>query len=318
MIHFKIISVEITLMAAIMIFMSGSVIGGVSAESVDCSICHPDLAKKKVVHPAVSMGCTGCHTSLNATEMPHKVTGKIPKGLSAEAPDLCYGCHDKGKFSKKNVHPALMMGCTSCHNPHSADSQKLLKSDMPSLCFTCHDKTKFNNKTTHAPVMGGMCTSCHSPHSSDNPKLLISEAPDLCFTCHDKAMFSKKNVHAPVAGGMCLSCHGPHATEEMALLTKRPTAGCLECHPDVAKKTHVTAEFGHPLGSAVKPAGKSPDKKSDKKPAKKERGILMDPARPGKEFYCGSCHDPHSSDNNRMMRYQIKSYFDFCSNCHKK
>jgi predicted CXXCH cytochrome family protein len=240
-----------------------------TAEEVDCSMCHLDLAKKKVVHAAVSMGCPTCHTSLNATEVPHKVTGNVPKGLSSPVPDLC---------------------------------------------FTCHDKTKFNNKAVHPPVAGGMCTSCHNPHSSDNAKLLIAEVPALCTNCHDRAMFSKKNVHAPVAGGMCLSCHGPHATDEMALLTKRPTAVCLECHPDIPKKAHVTVEFRHPLGSTAKPADKGPEKKS----AKKERSILMDPARPGKEFYCGSCHEPHSSEGNRLIRFPVKSYFDLCVNCHKK
>jgi predicted CXXCH cytochrome family protein len=314
MINFKIVSVETTLIAAIMLFLSGFFVGGVRAESVDCSICHPDLAKKKVIHAAVSMGCETCHASLNAAEMPHKVTGKVPKGLSSGQPDICFGCHDKAMFIKKNVHAALQMGCTTCHNPHSTNSPKLLVADMPGLCFTCHDKTKFGNKTTHAPVMGGMCTSCHSPHSSDNAKLLLSEAPDLCFNCHDKTQFSKKNVHAPVAGGMCLSCHGPHATEEMALLTKRPMAVCLDCHPDIPKKTHVTVEYKHPLGSTVKPV----DKNQEKKPAKKERGIIMDPARPGKEFYCGSCHDPHSSEGNRLIRYRVESYFDLCLNCHKK
>ena len=284
------------------------------AEDVDCSMCHPDLAKKKTVHAAVSMGCTGCHTSLNVGDVPHKVTGKVPKGLSAAQPDLCYGCHDKGMFSKKNVHAALAMGCTSCHNPHSTDTQKLLVADMPGLCYTCHDKTKFENASVHPPVMGGMCTSCHNPHSSDKEKLLLADAPDLCYNCHDKGMFSKKNVHSPVAGGMCLSCHGPHATNEMALLLKRPAAVCVECHPDVLKKRHVVGEFNHPVGSIEN----KDDKKPDAKKAKKEKGPLMDPARQGKEFYCGSCHDPHSSDNKRLMRYKVNIPFELCINCHKK
>ncbi len=282
------------------------------AEDVDCSMCHPDLAKKKTVHAAVSMGCTGCHTSLNVAEMPHKVTGKFPKGLSAEQPDLCYGCHDKGIFMKKNVHAALAMGCTSCHNPHSTDTPKLLVADMPGLCFTCHDKGKFENKTVHPPVMGGMCTSCHNPHSSDSQKLLLAEVPDLCYTCHDKAMFSKKNVHAPVAGGMCLSCHAPHATEEMALLLKRPVDVCLECHPDVLKRPHALGGTSHPLASGV-----ALGIDSGKGKEKKER-VLMDPARPGKGFYCGSCHDPHSSDSPGMIRYPMRTKFDLCINCHKK
>lgn len=286
----------------------------IAAESVDCSMCHPDLAKKRTLHAAVSMGCPTCHTSLNVADIPHKVTGKIAKGLSMDQPDICYGCHDKGIFTKKNVHAALMMGCTTCHNPHSTDSQKLLKSDMPGLCLPCHDRTKFENKTIHAPVMGGMCTSCHNPHSSDNAKLLLSEAPELCYGCHDKGIFSKKNVHSPVMGGMCLSCHSPHATEEMALLPKRPTAVCLECHPDVIKKRHVISEFRHPLGDA----GKKVDDKPVKKSGKKDKGLITDPARAGREFYCGSCHNPHSSDFNRLLRYKANTPFELCINCHQK
>lgn len=274
-----------------------------SAESVDCSICHPDLAKKKTVHAAVGMGCSTCHSSLNASEMPHKVIGKIPKGLSSGQPDICYGCHDKGMFTKKTVHAALMMGCGSCHNPHSTDSQKLLLADMPGLCFNCHDKKKFDGRTVHPPVMGGMCTSCHNPHSSDSAKLLLAGVPDLCFNCHDKTIFSKKNVHSPVAGGMCLSCHGPHATNEMALLTKKPVSVCLDCHADIVKKKHVITEGrGHPVGLSAKKGSAPKD----------------DPARKGKEFYCGSCHNPHSSDANRLMRYKADSTFALCINCHKK
>ncbi len=283
------------------------------AESVDCSMCHPDLAKKKTVHAAIGMGCATCHTNLNVSEVPHKVTGKVPKGLSSAQPDICYGCHDISIFSKKNVHAALMMGCTTCHNPHSTDAQKLLVAELPDLCFNCHDKKKFDGKTIHPPVMGGMCTSCHNPHSSNNAKLLISEAPDLCFNCHDKAIFSKKNVHAPVAGGMCLSCHAPHATAEMALLPKRPMAVCLDCHPDIPKQLHVVAGTGHPLGSLQKADGK--DEKAKGK--RKGKGPLKDPAREGKEFYCGSCHNPHSSDSKRLLRYKAATPFELCINCHK-
>ena len=249
------------------------VASGADAQDVDCGTCHPDLAKKKVVHAAVSMGCPTCHTSLNAAEVPHKATGNVPKGLSSAVPDLCYGCHDK---------------------------------------------TKFQNKTVHPPVAGGMCTSCHNPHSSDNAKLLIAEVPGLCTTCHDKAMFSKKNVHSPVAGGMCLSCHGPHASDEMALLMKRPAAVCVECHPDVLKRRHVIREFQHPVGSVAKQDEKQQEKGTAKKPDPKSKGPLMDPARPEKEFYCGSCHDPHSSDFKRLMRYKASTPFDLCINCHKK
>jgi predicted CXXCH cytochrome family protein len=287
------------------------------AEETDCSMCHPDLAKKKTVHAAVLMGCTGCHTSLNVAEMPHKVTGKVPKGLSSAQPELCYGCHDKSKFTKKNLHAALQMGCTTCHNPHATDTQKLLVADMPGLCLNCHDKGKFENKTVHAALAMG-CIGCHNPHSSDNSKLLTADVPDVCFNCHDKAVFSKKNIHSPVMGGMCLGCHSPHATEEMALLLKRPTAVCADCHDKILKERHVTGEFRHPVGSIDKPEMQPVEKAEKKKSSRKSKKTIMDPVRPEKEFYCGSCHNPHSSEWKNLLRYKANVPFDLCVNCHQK
>lgn len=319
-------------------------------EEVDCLICHSALQRADVVHPALQMGCASCHVAVDATRFPHKFTNNLPKGLSAEQPGLCYGCHDRGRFTKKTVHMALSMGCTtchdphlskdqrllksalpelcygchdskafsgkkavhmpvmagmctSCHNPHSTDTGRLLLSEPPELCYGCHDKTRFTNKFIHAPVGMGMCTMCHTPHQSDNERLLTSQPPDLCYNCHDKAPFSKKNVHMPVMGGMCLSCHKPHAGEESQLLQKEPVEVCLECHPDIRKRPHVIAGFsqlGHPIG--ITRRGRTP---------------LQDPARPGRIFYCGSCHDPHSSDGMRLFRYEANTAMGICRYCHK-
>lgn len=321
-----------------------------SAQEVDCLMCHGALQQEKVIHPALHMGCTTCHVAVDATKFPHKFTNKVTKGLSSEQPDLCYGCHDKSKFTKKTVHMAVSMGCTGCHNPHSSKNERLLKSSPPELCYGCHDQKAFSGKkTVHMPVMGGMCTSCHSPHStdagklllseppevcygchdkakftdkfihapvgmgmctmchtphqSDNEKLLVSAPPDLCYNCHDKTPFSKKNVHMPVMGGMCMSCHKPHASFETQLLQKEPVEVCLECHPDIRKTPHAIAGFsqaGHPVGLT-----------------KKGRKPLQDPARPGKPFYCASCHNPHSSDWIRLFRYQANSAMGICTYCHK-
>lgn len=267
---------------------------------VDCLTCHGDLAKKKVVHAALQMGCPTCHSAIDATDIPHKKTNTIAKGLSSEPPELCYGCHDKNKFEGKVTHPPVMGGmCTSCHNPHSSDTAKLLLSEPPALCFTCHEEKKFKGKFTHSPVAGGMCTTCHSPHKSDNEKLLQALAPDLCFNCHDKAGFSKQNIHPPVAGGMCLTCHGPHASDYPAQLLHKINDVCIECHTQKDLKTglHVISGFG---------AGGHPVK------GKK------DPKRTGKEFACSSCHDPHSSEWMKLFRYKAQSLFELCQHCHEK
>lgn len=274
-----------------------------SAE-IDCLKCHADLAKQKYVHPALQMGCTACHDSIDASVVPHKSTNKDAKGLSSGQPDLCYGCHDKKEFTEKTVHPALEMGCTSCHNPHSSKYEKLLKAEQPDLCMECHDKEEFTKKTVH-PALEMGCTSCHKPHSSKHEKLLKAAPPDLCMDCHDQSNFNKKDVHKPVAKGMCMTCHAPHSSDYTSLLRQLPIRTCLKCHEDVRKSPHAITGFdspGHPIGLLKRGTKEFPD----------------DPARPGKKFYCGSCHNPHSSDSPYLFRYKGTMAMDICINCHKK
>jgi predicted CXXCH cytochrome family protein len=214
----------------------------VTAADVSCLTCHRKLTVGKSVHKAVNMGCNSCHRGIDARTVPHKKTNALARGLSSEQPDLCYGCHDKTKFAKKGVHPAIGMGCTGCHNPHS----------------------------------------------SQNPRLLTSALPGLCYSCHDKANFTKDDVHPPVASGECMTCHAPHSSDEMALLLKKPVEVCTQCHTDVAHGNHIS---------------------SQEEP--------QDPNRPGTPFYCGSCHNPHSTDSPLLFKFNAQSVSELCVNCHK-
>ena len=239
-------------LCAVMVFIFVLFFNEASAEEIDCLMCHADLVGKKVKHAAVDIGCSSCHSAVDASDIPHKMKNTIKKGLASEQPELCFSCHDKTLFSKKTVHAAIGMGCTGCHNPHA----------------------------------------------SDKPKLLVADAPDLCHTCHDKSEFSKKNIHMPLVAGTCLACHGPHSTDAVALLKKEPLQVCLDCHGALEKTPHAIAGFnnaGHPIG------------KREKK----------DPKRPERKFYCGSCHNPHSSDSIKLFRYNADSTIKLCINCHK-
>ena len=227
-----------------------------AAEKEKCLSCHKKLTKGKVVHQALQMGCPACHSAINAGTVPHKKTNSLARGLLSEQPDLCYGCHDQGKFTKNNVHTAVSMGCTGCHDPHSSKNAKLLKTKPPALCFICHDKTGFVGKV----------------------------------------------VHPPVAAGKCMACHSPHSTDEIALLLKKPAALCLECHPDATHGQHAPSRQP-PVSEQAKGNTGGP--------------ILQDPARPGKPFYCGSCHTPHSADDSSLLRFNAKSSKELCLHCHK-
>ncbi len=192
------------------------------------------------------------------------LVGSMPCSRAAAEDNCLTSCHDHDNISKGAVvHPALQLGCQACHIGIDASSK---------------------------------------PHKITNniPKGLAAEPPDLCFNCHDKLEFTKKNVHEPVAKGKCLSCHNPHASDEMAMLKKKPADSCLECHAKILKKPHP-ASGAHPLGIV----------KVWQKP-------VMDPSRPGKVFYCGSCHDPHSSDSPNLFRYKAKDAYGLCKYCHKE
>ncbi len=179
-----------------------------TAAEVNCLKCHNELTKKKFEHAAVAMGCPTCHTDIDARTVPHKMKSKIAKGLSAEQPDLCYGCHDKALFEKKFVHAAVGMGCTTCHSPHSSNTAPLLLNPVVALCKTCHedkasgkhiltgyglgDRHPTQDKPNPAhPDKELSCVSCHTPHASNGSFLFTDEAVragNLCLLCHTRVM----------------------------------------------------------------------------------------------------------------------------------
>lgn len=221
-------------------------------EEMDCLTCHGELSQGKSVHPALlSGGCPSCHVGIDAAEVPHKITTQLPRGLSAEGGELCYNCHDKAKFVASSVHAPVGVGmCTSCHNPHRSDNDKLLIASLDTLCFNCHDKEKLTaKKSSHDPVKKGQCTSCHAVHVSNNEHLILKKGNILCRKCHPNV---EKGSHAvtgfkasghPLRGKEdprrkgktfeCLSCHAPHSSDWGKLFRYKAETQfdlCIYCH----------------------------------------------------------------------------------------
>lgn len=237
----------VVLAVAASVAIGGAVRTSQAAE-VDCLMCHPDLSSGKSVHAAVNMGCAICHSGVDAGDIPHKFSA--PKGLSAEQPDLCYGCHDKKKFYGPTIHAPVGIGsCTGCHNPHRSDNAKLLIAAGGEVCFNCHDKAAFSKKVTHEPVKSGNCVGCHKPHVSQNESLLLRKGNSLCTRCHLKVrrephavagfnraghpLRGRKDPNRPGKTFECLSCHMPHASDSVLLFRYKADTMfdiCVHCH----------------------------------------------------------------------------------------
>ena len=180
-----------------------------------CLSCHEKFVAKKelatTIHTPSFEGeaCTQCHT-------PHGSSEK--RLLTGKSKELCLKCHNKiikredetlianiGKHLEENpnIHKALNKRCTSCHNPHYASRELLLKDNFTvgsyakgveesfALCFGCHDTDLLNLEKTDLYTQfregdrnlhfvhvnkdkGRNCTTCHDIHAAKNTQLIAT------------------------------------------------------------------------------------------------------------------------------------------------
>lgn len=207
--------------------------------------------------------------------------------LSASAAEIdCKMCH-ADKTEGKSVHPAMMMGCVTCHTgvdatniPHKFTGPKGLSAKGEELCYMCHsdNKAKFTkHKYKHSPVASGMCLTCHNPHASKYLRLLVQE--NICSMCHDLTKYKGNSVvHAPVSADMCSSCHNPHSSDVDKLLVKAAPDLCYDCHD---KTKFIGPTIHAPVGIGL----------------------------------CLTCHKPHASNQKALL---VSSMNELCYGCHNK
>ena len=251
-------------------------------------------------------------------------TSKEPRLLVKEAASLCLNCHKIDSQVIKAAHKNLTLEkarCQTCHNPHASD------------------KTGLVVKFLHKPFGDGNCAGCHDM-KNQNPSATLKMGSDLCFMCHHqwKENLMKAVVHYPVGKGECLPCHLPHGSEEAFLLVKTEREMCLNCHLKIKEQIN-SSKFNHPIkaGGGKCTACHVPHSAPEKYlfPAgsievcaicHKNQGSFSHPVGPkaidprssdGKGFVtCVSCHDPHGTQYEFILRLQKDS--ELCIQCHKK
>jgi predicted CXXCH cytochrome family protein len=270
----------------------------------NCYSCHEKYEARKFIHYPVSEGeCAGCHS-------PHGSQHKYV--LLQKSGDLCFNCHDEELLAKKYIHgPADAGGCIACHEPHASEYEKNLRTKSPELCFMCHTEMgkEFREaKIIHEPVAEN-CMNCHNPHSAENQFMLDHEAPTLCFNCHtekeEEVMNAEVQHGALMVGKACLNCHEPHVSNIEKRLSMAPLDLCLSCHDK-----EVEATDGRLLTNMKKLLAENEDHHG-----------------PIKERDCAGCHNPHGSDEFRILREKYPSQFympfkmdsyNLCFKCHEK
>jgi predicted CXXCH cytochrome family protein len=142
--------------------------------------------------------CLTCH-------QPHQ--GTQEKLLRDKVPDLCFMCHDRAKFQRKNKHvPAASGLCFACHDAHASPNPAVSRLPINEVCLSCHPSIPEGGHAAGTFTSAGhpltgkkdpkskygilTCASCHDPHSSayiDLFKYKADKPFDICVHCHPNA-----------------------------------------------------------------------------------------------------------------------------------
>ncbi len=272
-----------------------------SDQTAACAACHDQAVGSTVHQPVMEGDCTSCHD-------PHHSQGRGLLRIDDQA-ELCATCHeDSPDFRVEFLHgPAAAGLCSLCHQPHASDQPQLLIEDLVSQCLYCHtDRSDLLDgaENIHLPVDED-CSLCHDAHASPNRYQLLYEGKKLCFQCHDSVK-QKTNLsvdHAPINDERsCLTCHQPHHSDLPFLQTRHVDEMCLSCHTEAVETNDGTrlAAMGEKLAHKYRHG-------------------------PIREGNCSACHDPHGSEDFRILRraYPATFYAAFnpklyrlCFGCH--
>ncbi len=295
-----------------------------------CRNCHEtDVLSfsRPVVHSPVRMGnCSACH-------LDHGSENRLV--LLAREDRLCGRCHDLRGQGLGEAHRGYSLQgsrCTECHDPHASAKRFLLYdrehdpfaerdcgachrdaaegwalgAGINEVCRECHDEVTAP-PFLHTALPRRSCTGCHRPHAGSVGKFLRAEGERLCFLCHSSEAFRRENTHPPVAEGDCGACHPPHGAQTEGLFVAPYPLGqyadfrtgayglCWECHDEALAAEPVSTDTGFRTGDRSLHATHVQNNRTES-----ELGERVSPG-----LTCRNCHDPHSTENPRLMRQEL-------------
>jgi DmsE family decaheme c-type cytochrome len=172
-------------------------------------------------HETAGVSCLNCHSIHSMTE--GRNDHLMAKRTESETCLSCHGEVRKAMFQRsrhlfRDERATLQMECSSCHNAHGTQTEKLISANsINDKCYSCHQEKRGPFLWEHSPVRES-CITCHSPHGSNNPRLLTLRVPQLCQSCHDQQR------HQVILGR-------PNAMWNI-------NRACINCHPQIHGSNH--------------------------------------------------------------------------------
>jgi predicted CXXCH cytochrome family protein len=259
------------------------------------------------------------------------------EGIAASG--LCARCHatEVALAAEEGGH-APLLDCLPCHDDRRPGSFGPGHRSIPTSCIGHHTTTL----ETHPPPSHALrparlrrsCLKCHDPHGSANLHLIRTAirtgghlhpiefhdaggavpggfvdptAPGhgLCEICHRTTRFYRANGQGESHfTGDCMVCHD-HAASFAPVITD---ASCSSCHPDeTARLAKANLHHDKFVGQCSRCHA---EVQSEPGPGHRAISACADchsaervaTHAPGVGIPCTQCHEPHGTDNIRLVR----------------
>ena len=223
-----------------------------------------------------ALGCTGCHTGLNASELPHAKRIK---------PVDCLQCHQSDNLNTyaQSAHGVVKSGraaasCADCHTTHTIRAltdlePKERKTFAERVCAKCHgtigvryvqsdhgialfngvqgaptcidchgehgvQSSTLSESVTHRAQQAKMCETCHL----DNPDVRARVGPSAGFIAsYEQSVHGQAIAHGNDAAATCTDCHTSHdmkkgSNPKSSVAKLNIATTCATCHGDIKEQ----------------------------------------------------------------------------------
>lgn len=210
---------------------------------VICRSCHrphnPGQPSRLVMETAEGKLCVSCHADHRSGRSLHPVSGSIDASLrgavqalggSSDAGLECLSCHSPHKAVSDPLLRTLSAGTNSCRSCHTSEVAALNNGHGGQTCESCHGMHARPSHTTSTIKAGDpedqYCVNCHVGNGGSNEKINVKAGHPMWrpFTTS-----MQQNGHSGTVG--CTDCHSPHGNSDNLLTLSTVAETCLSCHP---------------------------------------------------------------------------------------